>query len=102
MRTFIKLFFLATLATAGACGGKSKAAEPEVPAGTTGGSAEGTQDTACPDGGTAQAEGVTCGATYKGCCYADAAAACTAAGCGESCVQAESMPVQVSCPDAPK
>lgn len=108
MRTFIKLFFLATIATAGvtagACGGKSKAAEEPTPSGVAGGSADGTQDTVCANGGTPagspDAQTAACGATYKGCCYADAAAACAAAGCAENCVQAESMPVQVSCPES--
>lgn len=105
MRTFIKLFLFATLATAGACGGKSKAAAEEpTPSGAAGGSADGTQDTVCENGGTPagtpDAQTASCGATYKGCCYVDAAAACTAAGCAENCVQAESMPVQVSCPES--
>jgi hypothetical protein len=100
MRILTKLFFLAALATAGACGGKSKSPEPMAPAGSNGGSADGTQQTVCASGGSPQAEGTACGAVFKGCCYADAPTACAAAGCAEGCVQAESMPVQVSCPDA--
>lgn len=102
MRSFTKTFFLSallSLSLAGACSKKSNTAEPVTPNGAAGGSAEGTSPADCPAGGQPQAEGVACGAIYKGCCFADAAAACATAGCGDQCVQAESMPVQVSCPD---
>jgi hypothetical protein len=101
MRSFTKILFLSAFLTfsGAACSKKSNTAEPVTPSGATGGSAEGTAGESCPAGGQPQAEGVACGAIYKACCFPDAAAACAAAGCAEQCVQAESLPVQVSCPD---
>lgn len=81
---------LSTILALAGCSKKSTTAEPVTPSGAT--------PAACPAGGQPQAEGVSCGAIYKGCCFPDAAAACAAGGCGEQCVQAESLPVQVSCP----
>lgn len=94
MRTFLKLFFLTAIAAAGACGGKSKAAEEPTPSG------DNSKAPVCGPGGTPVGSPATvvCGATYDGCCYSAAATACAAAGCAENCIQAESMPVQVSCP----
>lgn len=97
MQTFFKLLFLSTLTFAAACSKNSP--DSNTPQGTEGGSAASvTEAGACKAGGSPQTEGAACGATYEGCCYPDAAAACAAAGCAEGCVQAESMPVQVSCP----
>jgi hypothetical protein len=103
MRTFIKLLFLSALVTAG-CSKKSNSPEPAAPTGAEGGSADTVLAGTCKDGGSPQAEGATCAAIFEGCCYPDPAAACAAAGCAEDCIQAESLPVQVSCPaktDAP-
>ncbi len=97
MRTFIKLLLLSTLAFG--CSKKSTSPEPAAPTGAEGGSAEGTVLAgSCKAGGAPQAEGAACAAIFEGCCYPDPAAACAAAGCADTCVQAESLPVQVSCP----
>lgn len=97
MHSFLKILCLSAFLSLAGCSKKSNTAEPVTPNGAEGGSAEGSTQASCPEGGQPQAEGVTCGAIYKGCCFADAATACATAGCGDKCVQAESMPVQVSC-----
>ena len=89
MRTALTLLFLSTLAIG--CSKKDNMAAPVTP--------DTTVAKSCPTGGEAQAEGVVCsGATFDGCCFPDAMSACAAAGCADTCVQAETMPVQVSCP----
>src|SRR5262245_61335081 len=102
MRSFPKIFLLSaflSLSLAG-CSKKSNTAEPVTPSSVPLGSTEGTPPLNCPEGGMPQAEGLACGAIYKGCCFPDSIAACASAGCSETCIQAESMPVQVSCSDA--
>lgn len=71
----------------GACS-KNDAAPPTTPA---------VVAPSCAAGGTPRAEAKECGAVFEGCCFADGAAACAAAGCGDQCLQQESWPVQVSC-----
>ena len=54
----------------------------------------------CPEGGVppvAGPEGVpeNCAVLFEGCCFAESAAACRAAGCGDQCEVQESYPGQV-------
>lgn len=72
----------------GACSKKDAAPPPATPTAVV---------PSCPAGGTPRAEAKECGAVFQGCCFADGAAACAAAGCADQCLQQESWPVQVSC-----
>jgi hypothetical protein len=86
----LHVFLVVALA---ACSKKANSPAPVTPT-----PADATMMASCPAGGTPQADSPSCGAVYKGCCFADPAAACAASSCGDKCVQQESMPVQVSCP----
>lgn len=89
MQAMKKLVLIALLSIAlGACSKKESAPAPAAPTAVS---------PSCSAGGTPQAEAKECGAVFQGCCFADGAAACAAAGCGDQCLQQESWPVQVSC-----
>jgi hypothetical protein len=91
MRTIFSLLFVLAVAS---CSKKASAPAPATPVDP----ASGTMVASCPAGGSPQSDAPACGAVYKGCCFADATAACAASGCGDKCLQQESMPVQVACP----
>ncbi len=86
--TMHKLLAVALLSIALSACSKNDVAPPTTPSAVT---------PSCPAGGTPRAEAKECGAVFQECCFADGAAACAAAGCGDQCLQQESWPVQVSC-----
>lgn len=95
MKALLSLTF-GLLLSLSACSKKDSAPAPLAPG-------EPSAIQTCPAGSVPQAESKDakdCGAVFNGCCFADGAAACAAAGCGDQCLQKESYPVQVACPDA--